>query len=265
MASQTPNSFFGNEDLIYLTMLTAMYNNNNTQIQNLQRANDTISSSILSIINRNVNNAPVTAFPNNSPPLYSGFANNVTPSYNVETPTTPQTPPLNRNLFRRNLSTPRAPINNRRRPLQQNDLLLYLDNFFTPISIYPTQTQIEAATRNVRFSDIVRPMNASCPISLETFVDNSLVTMIRHCGHVFNRDMLTAWFQSHCICPVCRYDIRDYVPNNTVSHDEQQNVRTILQTQNDNEERNSNSTNETTETPEVSTSDFYARIQPWTY
>lgn len=89
----------------------------------------------------------------------------------------------------------------------------YLESFFSPIEIYPTQTQIEAATRIVRYSDIVSPINTNCPISLEPFTDNNMVTVIRHCGHIFNSDNFNTWFQFNCRCPVCRYDIRTYNSN----------------------------------------------------
>jgi len=36
-----------------------------------------------------------------------------------------------------------------------------------------------------------------------------MVSVIRHCGHIFNTDGLNTWFRSHCTCPVCRFDIRD--------------------------------------------------------
>jgi hypothetical protein len=83
-------------------------------------------------------------------------------------------------------------------------------NFWDPIEIYPTQTQIETATRIVRFGDIVSPLNTSCPISLEPFNENSHVSVIRYCNHIFNRNDLNLWFNSNCRCPVCRYDIREY-------------------------------------------------------
>jgi len=84
-----------------------------------------------------------------------------------------------------------------------------LQNFFEPIEIYPTQTQIENATRVVLYGDIVNPNNTSCPISLEPFNDNNTVSIIRHCGHIFHTNELLSWFNSNCRCPVCRYDIRD--------------------------------------------------------
>ena len=79
-----------------------------------------------------------------------------------------------------------------------------------PVNIYPTQTQIDNAVRTVHYRDIVSPLNTQCPIGLEDFDDNDIVMVIRHCGHIFNRNNLMNWFRSNCKCPVCRYDIRNY-------------------------------------------------------
>lgn len=87
----------------------------------------------------------------------------------------------------------------------------FLNSFLQPITIRPTQTQIENATSNVVYGAIVDPINTSCPISLETFTETSEVTMIKHCKHIFNRQNLMSWFNTNCKCPVCRYDIRDYI------------------------------------------------------
>jgi hypothetical protein len=115
-----------------------------------------------------------------------------------------------------------------------------LEQFLQPIEIYPTQTQIESATRRVRYCDISRPINTSCPISMEEFNDTDMVTVIRHCGHIFHTENLMSWFRSNCRCPVCRYDIRDY--NSNVSSqffDNQNNVDgSNNDTSNFNEERN---------------------------
>ena len=85
-----------------------------------------------------------------------------------------------------------------------------LNSFLQPVEVYPTQTQIETATRRVRYRDITRPINTTCPISMEDFDDDDTVTVIRQCGHIFNTESIMNWFQSNCRCPVCRYDIRDY-------------------------------------------------------
>lgn len=86
-------------------------------------------------------------------------------------------------------------------------------SFLQPVEVYPTQSQIESATRRVRYCDIARPINTQCPISMDDFNDNDMVTVIRHCGHTFHTEHLMNWFRSNCRCPVCRYDIRDYNSN----------------------------------------------------
>jgi len=83
-------------------------------------------------------------------------------------------------------------------------------NFLEPVDVYPTQTQIEIATRNVQYCDIVNPISRCCPISLDTFNDTDMVAVIRFCGHIFKPEQLQSWFRTNCRCPVCRYDIRNY-------------------------------------------------------
>ena len=107
----------------------------------------------------------------------------------------------------------RLPSTVQRDQSRSNNYSNILQRFFQPIEIFPTQTQIEAATRNVRYCDILNPINRSCPISLENFSDSDNVTVIRYCGHIFNRHQLNTWFRSNCRCPICRYDIRNYNSN----------------------------------------------------
>lgn len=94
-----------------------------------------------------------------------------------------------------------------------NSLSNIIYSFLEPIEIFPTLSQIESATRVVRFGDIITPLNTACPITLENFNENDQVLVIRHCNHIFNNTGLISWFTSNCRCPVCRYDIRNYVPN----------------------------------------------------
>jgi hypothetical protein len=74
----------------------------------------------------------------------------------------------------------------------------------------PTIDQINRATLNTLFSRIITPVNATCPISRDEFNDESEITMIRGCNHIFNRASLSEWFVSHSTCPMCRSDIREY-------------------------------------------------------
>ena len=111
------------------------------------------------------------------------------------------------------------------------DLRSVFEIFFQPIEIYPSQSQIEIATRRVRYCDITTPINTSCPISMDDFNDNDMVTVIRHCGHTFHTENIMNWFRSNSRCPVCRYDIRDYnIPN--------QNLNNSQDSSNNNIERN---------------------------
>lgn len=77
----------------------------------------------------------------------------------------------------------------------------------------PTNDQINRATLNTVFSNILSPVNATCPISRDEFDDNSEITMIRGCNHIFNRVSLREWFMHHSTCPMCRCDIRLYDPS----------------------------------------------------
>ena len=79
----------------------------------------------------------------------------------------------------------------------------------------PTNHQIQQATVNNTFRNIISPVNATCPISRDEFNDESEITMIRGCNHIFNRASLREWFVSHSTCPLCRGDIREYRPSPT--------------------------------------------------
>ena len=109
----------------------------------------------------------------------------------------------------------------------------FLNTFLsTTVPVVPTQDQINNATRNIRYENIQNPLNESCPISLERFNPNDVVTQICWCGHIFNTNELTSWFRSNVRCPVCRYDIRDYVrPDSDSDSDSDEPVPVISETQ----------------------------------
>jgi len=88
----------------------------------------------------------------------------------------------------------------------------FLLNFYDTVPVYPTRDQINNGTRRVLYSNIENPLNSSCPIILENFDESDNVTQILGCGHIFNHESLISWFRNHVRCPVCRYDIRNYIP-----------------------------------------------------
>jgi hypothetical protein len=241
------NMNVSNEHLLLINILNNMYNDNNRQIQSLTDQNNQIISIITDILhvpsssnnqntnrqqnNRRQNNREQGNRQNNRNNNFGSiFLNNR--QYIIDDIQRVDYPPVNvsvagiegrlcgnyrdavaqedavRGAARDAASRGAAAARNARGNLAD----LY-QRFFDPILIYPTASQIETATRRVLYRDILTPINNSCPISMDDFNDNETVTIIRHCGHIFNSDELTTWFQSNCRCPVCRYDIRNFNRN----------------------------------------------------
>lgn len=199
-------------DLILVSILNGMYNDNVAQITNLNASINNLTSTnsqirrllvqTLSNSNRRTNRNIVNGGHDNS------HMNNTRSSYGQSAYTYDAAGGGRRPSY--------TPENLRRYQfsIHRNDdhnaaFSAALPGFFDPVVVYPTQTQIDIATRRVRYRDIVTPRNIACPISMVDFNDNDIVTVIRHCGHVFATDQLNIWFATHCTCPVCRFDIRN--------------------------------------------------------
>ncbi len=221
--------YLSTDELVLINILNTMYNDNYRQIEQLQDSNTRIMTSIInilsSVLNSRTRNRQGTHTNGTSNPS-SRRENNTSPITN-----TTSTSNLNPNGVRR--------INSSSSTTNSNGLLSFLNSeilrnpsyttnssqsafrseisellqgFLEPIEVFPTQSQIEIATRIVRFSDIVNPINSSCPISMERFNDSDNVSIIRECGHIFSTQEINLWFRSNCRCPICRYDIRNYNP-----------------------------------------------------
>jgi len=215
MASNTFNDL-SNSDILFINILNSIYNDNLRIIHHLMDHNDEIIGTLINIMNNRRRNINPTSNRNrytsnvnlNNTNGYTNqrrmFIDNV-PYYldNMQIFTLP-------NPSTERTSTNRNSFSN---PNLTNQFSRILHSFLEPISVTPSQIDIQNATRNIVYGDILDPINNSCPISLENFTDTSNVTMIRHCRHIFNTSSLMAWFDSNCKCPVCRYDIRDYRVN----------------------------------------------------
>ena len=103
---------------------------------------------------------------------------------------------------------------------QANNLIeRFITNLFnTPITnnsqinnLRPTPEQINNASRLVRYDVIENPSSEMCTISLQEFNDADQVRQILYCGHIFHENSLQEWFTRNTVCPLCRYDIRDYI------------------------------------------------------
>jgi hypothetical protein len=105
--------------------------------------------------------------------------------------------------------------------LQNSELTSLLNTFLnTRVIVRPTTEQIETATRLIRYRDIENPLAEFCPISLEEFNDDDEVRQILQCGHIFHQNQFQQWFDTNSRCPICRYDIRNYIPLNNNNNDQ---------------------------------------------
>jgi len=68
----------------------------------------------------------------------------------------------------------------------------------------------ESDITNTTFGNCLNPVNSECSISMETFTNESNVSRINLCGHIFNREGLNQWLETNNTCPTCRQ--RVYVP-----------------------------------------------------
>ena len=231
-------SYLSPDELVLINILNTMYNDNYRQIEQLQESNTRILTSIMNILSnvlhareRNRQGTP-SSRPSNPSNRRENNANANTNTNSNNNP--PQNPYNVRRInntsnalmnFLNNgvLSNTPYMVNNveyiHSNPSSRNgtntssSITELLQSFLEPIEVFPTQSQIEISTRIVRFADIVNPMNSTCPISMERFIDSDSVSVIRECGHIFSTQELQLWFRSNCRCPVCRYDIRNYNPS----------------------------------------------------
>ena len=217
-----------NEQLLLVNILNTMYNDNLRHINSITETLNSLLDSnnqIRILLTQILNSNQGSTRRNNNSRRWESNSERVVRPYVIDT--------INEYIIQRN-----------GRNNSSNELFTQiLNNFMQPVEIYPTHSQIETATRRVRYCDISRPINTSCPISMEDFNDNDMVMVIRHCGHTFHTEQLMNWFRTNCRCPVCRYDIRTY---NTGSSSEFFNnnsltTRPIIDSSNINLERINNS------------------------
>jgi len=87
--------------------------------------------------------------------------------------------------------------------------------------VYPTSTSRSRGDNSERWTTILsedtenmvyreEDMGAmTCPITMETILENDELTRIRYCGHTFKKNALATWFARSTRCPVCRHDLND--------------------------------------------------------
>ena len=90
-----------------------------------------------------------------------------------------------------------------------------IDNSYNPVIVAADPQTLNAATQQLLFSELPQNIQRyhSCPVSHESFNNNSEITRIRHCGHYFSRNAFDLWFNTNVHCPICRHDIRENIPD----------------------------------------------------
>jgi Ring finger domain len=209
-----------------LNFYISQYNSTQSQINGLQNRLDDISENIHNLV-MNANNNTIHYIHRNSNRRLN-FRNTTTGGGSTATATTTNRTEDNPSVRRGHntyldTNTTRDspqlyPYLNTNVSLNQSSTPFsnLLTTFFNNVEIVPTQQQINNATHNLVFRNIVNPTNDVCPISLERFQPTDNVTQIRWCGHIFKRQELFSWFAHNVRCPVCRYDIRNYTENQSI-------------------------------------------------
>ena len=68
-----------------------------------------------------------------------------------------------------------------------------------------TNEQIENSTSLIQYDASMNEIR--CPITWDAFEPGQNILQINNCRHIFGQTALMEWFQSHCICPVCRTNV----------------------------------------------------------
>lgn len=265
----------------FLSFSTTFNNNMRDMIQTYNNINNTYSNIIINNTHQyssnNINAAP------NSNTLFNPYTQN--PLYNQQTFNSPlnnhtrETRQENMNnaraRTRRNLFNSIRTFNNRtnrnnntnnrtyRNPQTYNNYFTSLldifngttaqpslNNFFQPVPILATEQQINTAVERVNYRDIETDQQ-HCPIDLVPFNENEQVSRIRHCGHIFRTNNLMSWLGSSPRCPLCRYDIRNYVvspvnnnpQNQPGNQEDEQNSQTDIEVEQQQEQEDATITN----------------------
>jgi hypothetical protein len=91
------------------------------------------------------------------------------------------------------------------RVISRENLLNRQNSFTEPVTVRPTQEQINAATTLIEIANSTE----LCAICQDSIVNElQQVRRINHCQHMFHNNCISQWFNRNVRCPTCRYDIR---------------------------------------------------------
>jgi len=225
-----------NDSLMFLMQTVSNITRSHTETQNAYNTN---TRALIALLNtaalnmENNHNALIEQIRSSYPsvsPIRTTISRSTEPVFNSSRPVfTPRIP--TRRRYNQNtplLTTPLSPTRLRLSreflndandaTLSQFDTLSDLMNnmhiqFQSSVAVYPTLRQIQQSTRcyNYTQEESDEEPDIRCPITREEFNVGEEICVIRHCNHKFKKEPLYQWFNSNVRCPVCRFDIRDYV------------------------------------------------------
>jgi hypothetical protein len=239
-----------NEQRRLINIYVTQYNQTSAQIDRLLDTLDDIRENMQYIINSRPNSS--NHIRNNNNNRYSNggvnhllnnlFLDDYQSNYVYYDYSRPINPLLYTNANANATTTNRTTTNNssytNNRQSRNTAHNTYLSNLLstflnTNVDVRPTELQIRNASRLIRYCDIDNPLSETCPISLERFSQNEIVSQLLPCGHIFARSQIQEWFERNVRCPVCRYDIRNYVrPTNNNASSAQNQTQNQTQTTN---------------------------------
>lgn len=144
------------------------------------------------------------------------------------------------------LPTPRVVPRTEQVPRRQtyDYLFTYLlhppaQNNLQNVIVRPTTEQINNATEIITYNSNNNNINTQCPITLDEFHEGEILCRIIECQHTFREPAIKNWFRTNVRCPVCRFDIRDYVEE----EENERHVQAPLQAQAQAQSNNQNLSN----------------------
>jgi hypothetical protein len=187
-------------------------------MNSLQRQNNNLSSVLSQELTRRNNNSILES--NNSRRTYTTTRPRTRQFFTGSLPSVRE----RNSTYHRMAPTPRivtnygeSPVNTHTRATDTiSEAILNATMNASPVRIRPSATQIRRATRLSLFRDISNTTQTIiCPIDRELLMESDGVMQVIHCGHFFREHNLRRHFRNNTRCPLCRYDIRDYIPTNS--------------------------------------------------
>ncbi len=80
------------------------------------------------------------------------------------------------------------------------------------VTVRPSEQQVNRATTTEVVSALIEDNCAICQDAMER---GAHIRKINHCGHIFHKECIDAWFDRNVHCPTCRHDIREVPSSNS--------------------------------------------------